>query len=355
MCEQSSQPLLSVIVPVYKVERYLDQCVSSILGQTLTDIEVILVDDGSPDACPAMCDAYAAADPRVRAVHKANEGLGNARNTGLLHATGRYVAFVDSDDFLEPSTYEEAIRQLVDHDADTVRFACNRFTDRGEASPVSYDAPPVIFSSPADLRQLALCVFDIPSPALDRFDLGGSSCMAIYKMQIIRQHSLRFENEREYLSEDYIFNFDYYRHSSRVVWLNRTYYHYRITPQSLTRKLNLNVMARVETYCRYLCRMMTSRGFGPDDLRYATGFYIRALRANMRFVFLSRDLTLAQKKQWFARCTADPYFREKAALYPAASLPLKQRILLSTMLAQRFCLSYALIVGFSLLRKDKLK
>ena len=87
--------MISVIVPVYQVERYLDQCVESIAGQTYRDLEVILVDDGSPDGCPALCDAWAARDSRIRVIHKANGGAASARNVGLDHAGGDYIAFVE--------------------------------------------------------------------------------------------------------------------------------------------------------------------------------------------------------------------------------------------------------------------
>ena len=93
-------PLISVIVPVYKVEPYLDRCVQSIVEQTYTNLEIILVDDGSPDNCPAMCDAWAERDRRIKVIHKENGGLSDARNVGMAAATGEYIAFVDSDDWI---------------------------------------------------------------------------------------------------------------------------------------------------------------------------------------------------------------------------------------------------------------
>ena len=99
-------PQISVIVPVYKVEQYLKRCVDSILHQTFSDLEVILVDDGSPDNCPAMCDELAKADKRIRVIHKENGGLSSARNAGMKIAQGKYIGFVDSDDDVEPDMYE---------------------------------------------------------------------------------------------------------------------------------------------------------------------------------------------------------------------------------------------------------
>lgn len=115
-------PAISVIVPVYKVERYLDACVSSVLAQTFEDFEVILVDDGSPDGCPALCDAWVQKDPRVRVIHRENGGLSAARNTGIEAAKGRFLTFLDSDDRLEPDTLRRAYDAQRQHDADLVIF-----------------------------------------------------------------------------------------------------------------------------------------------------------------------------------------------------------------------------------------
>ena len=95
-------PKISIIVPVYKAEEFLSRCVRSILEQKFRDFELILVDDGSPDGCPAMCDLYVTEDNRVRVIHQDNSGVSAARNAGMEVATGEYVTFVDSDDFIEP-------------------------------------------------------------------------------------------------------------------------------------------------------------------------------------------------------------------------------------------------------------
>ena len=115
--------MISIIVPIYKVEEYLARCVDSILQQTFRDFELILVDDGSPDGCPAICDAYAAKDPRVRVVHKENGGLSDARNAGLSVAKGDFVAFIDSDDWVAPEFLQVLYERLVHEGADIVE--CN--------------------------------------------------------------------------------------------------------------------------------------------------------------------------------------------------------------------------------------
>ena len=112
------KPLLSIIVPVYDVERYLQKCIDSILAQTFTDFELILVDDGSPDNCPALCDAAAAKDARIRVIHQKNGGLSAARNAGLDVARGEWIGFVDSDDYIAPEMYETLYKAVQSTGAD---------------------------------------------------------------------------------------------------------------------------------------------------------------------------------------------------------------------------------------------
>ena len=109
--------MLSVIVPIFRVEKYLDKCVQSLLAQTYKDLEIILVDDGSDDGCPAMCDSYAKMDPRIKVVHKGNGGLSDARNAGLEVATGEYIAFADSDDYVHPQMYEAMVTVMEENAA----------------------------------------------------------------------------------------------------------------------------------------------------------------------------------------------------------------------------------------------
>lgn len=124
-------PAISVIIPVYKVEPYLDACVASVVGQTFRDLEILLVDDGSPDGCPDLCEAWAARDARVRVLHRENGGLSAARNTGIDAATGQFLAFVDADDTLEPDTLRRAYEAQRQYRADLVIFNL-RYVDEGD-------------------------------------------------------------------------------------------------------------------------------------------------------------------------------------------------------------------------------
>lgn len=123
---------ISVVIPIYNVEKYLRKCVDSVLNQTISNYEIILVDDGSPDGCPAICDAYAAKYPNVIALHKANGGLSDARNYGVQHASADYVVFVDSDDYVEPEYLESLWKLHVKYGADIAVQGVRRETESGK-------------------------------------------------------------------------------------------------------------------------------------------------------------------------------------------------------------------------------
>ena len=110
--------LVSIIVPVYKVEKYLDKCIESIVGQTYENLEIILVDDGSPDNCPAMCDRWAEKDSRIKVIHKENGGLSSARNAGLDACTGEYIYFLDSDDYIAENCIEMLFNTIISDGSD---------------------------------------------------------------------------------------------------------------------------------------------------------------------------------------------------------------------------------------------
>lgn len=141
-------PLVSVVVPIYKVEKYLAECVDSILAQTLSDIEVILVDDGSPDNCPAMVDAYAAKDPRVVAIHQPNGGYGKAVNAGIARASAPYIGIIESDDWIEPTMYEKLYKRACETGADLVKCRFWRYDSTAPAERRNIEELQVLNQAP---------------------------------------------------------------------------------------------------------------------------------------------------------------------------------------------------------------
>ncbi len=209
--------MITVIVPVYKAERYLDQCVQSIADQTYKNLEIILVDDGSPDHCPAMCDAWAAKDSRIRVIHKENGGFSSARNAGLDAANGAYIQFVDSDDWIMPDMTEALVSCAVRENADVVRC--------GYCELVDDDMQEVCTNSQTYCPDHNKLVIDIMNDGL----MSGAVWNKLYKRSVL--DGIRF---RSGYSEDILFNYCVIQNKSKTVYMTGTYYVYRQNLLSVT-------------------------------------------------------------------------------------------------------------------------
>lgn len=328
---------LSVIVPVYNVEPFLEQCIESVICQSLRDLEIILVDDGSTDSSPKICDKYALQDSRIKVIHKKNAGLGMARNSGLAIASGEYVTFIDSDDLIDSNAYESLCNMADEHNLDVVRFACNRFRGDDEALNTRYDCSFQFTDSSSCINQLALAIFD--SNGCESFAIGGSVCMAIFRRNIIVDNSLQFVSERKYISEDYIFSFLFYLCSRRVGWCLNTYYHYRTNENSLTRTVCLDKIKKAEVYTKYVLSILAEKHMPENTYRYAWGYYISASRVFTRFV-LHSGMKYSEKKKWFYQQSFNEYLKSISLKYPVQLMPFKQRICLWAMVNNKFLLVY---------------
>lgn len=206
---RDNEPLISVIVPIYKVEPYLRRCVDSILAQTYRNLEIILVDDGSPDGCPAICDEYSIKDKRVSAIHKENGGVSSARNIAIKHMHGCYLMFVDADDYLTQNDY---ISNLFQNACD---FSADIVVAHGNNSSTG--------------------IYSVQEIREKYYDLGGLSgpVEKLYKADCLR--NIRF-NEQLQIGEDIIFNLEILKNVKRIYYSD--IYGYCITenPESLTRK-----------------------------------------------------------------------------------------------------------------------
>lgn len=232
-------PLVSVILPIYNVEKYLDRCITSVVNQTYKNLEIILIDDGAKDSSPEICEKWTQKDERIVVVHKENAGLGMARNTGLNNAHGKYVAFVDSDDFLE----ENAIKKLLDSIGDADTILCGHYIyygdDHIESRPIMYSGT-VFEGNDVTEKILAEMMGALPSDPVDIM-LPVSVWHGLYSMKIINQYNIRFPSERELISEDMIFDIDYFSKAQKVTFIQDCLYYYRKNnEESLTSVYNEN-------------------------------------------------------------------------------------------------------------------
>ena len=227
--QDNNLPLVSVIVPVYKTKAFLKQCIESITSQTYSRLEIILVDDGSPDECPAICDAYALSDGRIRVIHKENGGLSSAREKGIRNANGDYIIFVDSDDWLDTDAVDECLRAALRDDAGCVMFGYIReYPEKSISTPLfeaDFSYTTCISEEKVHRRIVGMVGTELKSP--QQVDSLSSVCMKLYRSDAARKG--RIVSERIVgTSEDTIFNL-YALDGCRVSYINKCFYHYRKT------------------------------------------------------------------------------------------------------------------------------
>lgn len=203
---------ISVIIPVYKVEKYLDRCVKSIVNQTYKNLEIILVDDGSPDSCPVLCDNWSIKDNRIKVIHKDNGGLSSARNLGLENASGDFVSFVDSDDWLDLDTYEYCTLLLNKTNSDCVQFDFF-YTSSENVKPKLVEDKAKTFSG-KDILQFYM------NSTTRRG--GYSVCICLFKLTIARKYKFRVGK----INEDMDYKFKVLRDCKRMVVSNCPKYYY---------------------------------------------------------------------------------------------------------------------------------
>ena len=209
---------LSFILPIYKVEAYLPQCVDSILSQATDDCEIILVDDGSPDGCGTICDSYGEKYKIVKVIHKPNGGLSDARNAGFDRAEGRYVLFVDSDDYIEPGSVKKILSWIDETDADVAFLLSRKVYPDGTSEPLGENlCRDEIYgkSREAVLWYLAA-----------RPKFPASAWGKIYRREFLLEHGFRYPNDRR-LSEDLQYSLDLFLTAEKFDYLDFPYYCYR--------------------------------------------------------------------------------------------------------------------------------
>ena len=225
-------PLISVIIPIYKVEKYLKSCVDSVLSQSYKNIEVILVDDGSSDSCPQICDYYKSLDKRIVVIHKNNGGLSDARNVGLSKANGDYVLFLDSDDLW---TEEYAVSRLVavlatNPEADLVFFQKYSFQDG--TTPIT---PSVYSHLDCNLNGSSKIV--MLQSLQKRANYLTSAYTKLIRKSLLTDYSIQFE--RGLLSEDYDWSIELYSRASNVLFSDEIFYAYRVRSGSITKTVGI--------------------------------------------------------------------------------------------------------------------
>lgn len=312
------EELVSIIVPVYNVKPYLKTCIDSLLNQTYRNLEVILVDDGSRDGSGKLCDHYLEQDGRILVIHKANEGVGVARNIGIQRATGKYLQFVDSDDVIDVAMTETLMREV---DGGRVLPLCNiKMVFENQRS--NYEL--ITLEKPLNLsiqQYLSSVVVDYKTnPVI------GSPCNKIYMKEIIINNGLEFQKDRTF-AEDFIFNLEYLYYVSNVTVMNQALYYYRAeTLNSLSKTIKSTEYWWTnykQLYAIYL-ELFKHYGLSEDYKTNIAAFMELAVRDCIRKCFSGNsDVSFQDKVQALKYVSEDPLTQELMPSFEGNSLDMK--------------------------------
>lgn len=248
---------VSIIVPVYNTERYIDRAITSILNQTLKEIEIILVDDESPDRCPQICDEYAKKDNRVKVIHKKNGGLGFARNSGLDIATGEYVMFVDSDDTIENNACEILYDTGKKYNADVISGNFNTEIKPGKWVKTNQPEGLQILRGKEIYNYMLNMIATEPYEKIDRL-YPVSVCITCIKRVLIENNKLRFLSEREVSSEDTVFKICLLKKANTLVRIPYSFYCYYLNGASLSHTFNMDKFLKLNKLHNELSKLLAS-------------------------------------------------------------------------------------------------
>lgn len=267
------EPAVSVIVPVFRVEQYLEECLNSLLQQTLANIEIVCVDDDSDDRCPIICDEYGAKYQQIKVIHQQNSGLSAARNAGMALASGKYLAFCDSDDMMKPKMLEKMVHAADENSADIVICGYNTFPN-GKQFLSGFLSGSVL--PPCDLIRSCSTVHS-----------GNELCFTwrfLFRTEFLKKHHFLFDPDIR-LGEDFVFNTAAFMSAQRIFVINESLYCYRIRDNSIMRqKYRPNLEDLLEL--QYEKKMEISREFGLDgnsDYMSDLGYYYITGFAGMLF------------------------------------------------------------------------
>lgn len=264
---KENQPLISAIMPIYKTpEPFLRSSIESVLGQTLKDFELILVEDGSPDNCGEICDEYRLRDERVKVIHQKNSGVSAARNTGLAKVQGKYLTFIDSDDRLVSNAWEIALKKIQKSEADCIVFGWKDFTAEGEITDHQVTNKDITL----DASEMA---FQIAS---DNFLCGGGyPWNKIWNAEKIRReygNIVKF-TDRVYTYEDKLWIIEVLEKMDRIILIPDVLYEYRYLPSSLTQSPEKWEKRQFNAYDAYDIILDKLRGKNEKAYRGALKFY----------------------------------------------------------------------------------
>lgn len=297
--------LVSIVLPIYNVEKYLDRCVKSVINQTYRNLEILLVDDGSPDDCPQKCEEWGKKDSRIKVIHKANAGLGYARNTGIENASGEYICFFDSDDYIDPSTVEKAYNIAHKNNSDMVLFGHYDVNAQGKIVRTYIPAIDKESYVGSEVQEVLLPDLISDNPATGKStNLWLSACFCMYSMKLILENNWRFASERDIISEDVYSLLRLYRNVEKVTIIPEAFYYYCENSTSLTHTYKADRFDRIKRFYNACVDACDELNYSDEVKTRFAGPFISNTIAAMKMI-IQADMSDDKKKSAFKAICRD--------------------------------------------------
>ncbi len=335
---------VSIIIPVYNVETTLDRCIQSVLNQSLQDIEIILVDDGSPDKCPQLCDRYAKENTGIKVIHKQNEGLGFARNTGIEVAEGEYIGFVDSDDYIETNMYERLYTYAKDNECD-IAYGGYRYIVNGDTKAiVEMTTSDRIITTNKGIRELLLDQIASEVTIHNDSKYGATVWKGLFLRKLVVENNIRFYSEREYVSEDGLFDIDVFAKCSKIALISGSYYNYEYNPNSLTAVYRKGRFEQNKRLYNLGCQKLYNNY--KDDkmiIQYGRMFIAASRVCIMQEIYHYKEMGIKECFHNLHIINRDDVLQSVIASYPWRRLPLSKKIMCFLMKNDMAILEFLLV------------
>lgn len=322
---------ISVVIAAYNVEKYITRCINSICKQTYGDIEILVVNDCSTDKTGYICSSMCQYDNRIVLINKdKNEGLSEARNTGIVKATGDYITFVDGDDYIEQDTIENCVKAIDAFKADEIVFGFSFDRQNGQ-NYVMKMIHSLDYYQESDMKiYLNEALGSLPHEENDR-NIGITPWGRVYRKSLLKSHKLRFISERKYIYEDLTFFLLTTPYINSVAIIDKPFYHYCENEGSLTQRTDLTRFYRVKDMYGYIKQTYTDLIFEDEETQ------LRFNRLMLSYIRLSvmQIGKSAKNIKLIRKICSDEFTKEVVKLYPIKELPFRQKVFAS--LLKRGC------------------
>lgn len=346
---------VSIVIPVYNEEKYIANCIESVIGQTYRNIEIIIVNDGSTDQTYSICKEIAEQDIRINLIDIENSGVSTARNIGIENSTGDYITFVDSDDWIEPNMIELAVNKIQSENADVCMWSYfKNFVDKELSLPLLYDDDKIFINDKDLLFFKSINSSYKQSPKMHSVSAGTTWCK-LYRKSLLVEHNIRF-NPILTRAQDTVFSMNAFYHANKIVYFNKSLYHYRVTNTQISSG-NRYIEDTITPFNELLREFRLFSDKVNDNEEFRSVFYKRTISVllwhlNHKYFHKNYNTSIfIKRKKVLELINTEPYLSALKSVN-LKQLPRKKK-LLTMLFRKRLIITFYYIVKVNELLKNK--